>query len=55
MYEIFVYIGEENRFNGNYLSIVHMNGIPNVGSDAGGGYKVIGVYEMFGIIDVVVG
>jgi hypothetical protein len=55
MYEIFVYIGEENRLHGNYLKIVHMDGKPIVGSDAGGGYRVTGVYEMFGIIDVVVG
>jgi len=27
--------------------------MPHVGMDAGEGYKVIGVYETFGIIDVV--
>ena len=55
MYEVFVYIGELNRLHGNYLKVAHLDSLPYVGQDAGSGYKVQGVYEMFGIIDVVVG
>ena len=53
MYELFIYIGEQNRLNGNYRSVVHRESIPHVGMDAGEGYKVAAVYDNFGIIDVV--
>lgn len=54
MYEIFIYIGEENRLNGNYLGVVHLQSIPFIGMSAGAGYKVIAVYDSLGIIDVVI-
>lgn len=53
MYELFIYIGEQNRLNGNYRSIKHREGVPIIGQDAGEGYKVTAVYDNFGIIDVV--
>lgn len=54
MYELFIYMGEMNRLNGDYLAIVYRMGIPHVGMDAGSGYKVVAVYDSLGIIDVVV-
>lgn len=53
MYELFVYIGEENRLNGNYLKVTYMESIPWVGMCAGEGFEVTAVYSIFGIIDVV--
>jgi len=54
MYELFIYMGEMNRLHGNYLCITHMDSIPYIGMPAGDGYKVVGVYDSLGIIDVVV-
>ena len=53
MYELFIYIGEENRLIGNYRTILHRDYIPLIGMNAGEGYEVVSVYENLGIIDVV--
>lgn len=57
MYEVFVYLDEIQRLNGNYIKIAYLDGKPTVGQFAGQrgetDYYVTAVYEDLGIIDVV--
>lgn len=57
MYEVFVYLDEMKRLRGDYDGIQYVNYLPRIGQHAGtrngDDYYVTGVYDTFGIIDVV--